>query len=109
MLQRLGHRALRVSTLAAAIAVLSGGEAVDLILTDVLLGSGGSGLDLAREVSRRGLNVPIVLTSGYGGGMTGRLAAAKLPFLRKPYTLRSLRDMLRTAMQPPAAALATPR
>ena len=97
MLQQLGHHGLRVSTLAAAIAVLSGGETVDLIFTDVLLAGGGSGLDLAREVARRGLKLPIVLTSGYGGGMTGRLAAAKLPFLRKPYTLATLREVLRAA------------
>ncbi|HSU06536.1 MAG TPA: ATP-binding protein [Acetobacteraceae bacterium] len=99
MLDQLGHRGLRVSTLPAAIAVLSGGEAVDLIFTDVLLAGGGSGLDLAREVSRRGLKLPIVLTSGFGGGMTARLTAAKLPFLRKPYTLATLDEMLRHAAE----------
>ncbi len=97
MLDQLGHQPLRVSTLAAAVAVLSGGERVDLIFTDVLLPGGGSGLDLAREVSRRRLKIPVVLTSGYGGGMTGRLAAAKLPFLRKPYTLAMLRQVLESA------------
>ncbi|HEY6430590.1 MAG TPA: ATP-binding protein [Acetobacteraceae bacterium] len=97
MLDQLGHQPLRVSTLAAAVAVLSGGERLDLIFTDVLLPGGGSGLDLAREVSRRRLKIPVVLTSGYGGGMTGRLAAAKLPFLRKPYTLAMLRQVVESA------------
>ena len=97
MLDQLGHQPLRVSTLAAAVAVLSGGERVELIFTDVLLPGGGSGLDLAREVSRRNLKIPVVLTSGYGGGMSGRLAAAKLPFLRKPYTLAMLRHVLESA------------
>ncbi|MGH7155248.1 MAG: hypothetical protein ACREF3_15090, partial [Acetobacteraceae bacterium] len=55
-------------------------------------------LDLAREVSRRRLNIPILLTSGYGGGMTGRLAAANLPFLRKPYTLAALESALSQAI-----------
>ncbi len=95
MLDQLGHRGVRVSSLPAAVAVLSGSDCVDLILSDVLLGTGGSGLDLAREVARRNLNIAVVLTSGYGGGVTGRLAAARLPFLRKPYTLEALREILR--------------
>jgi len=108
MLERLGHRGLRVSTLAAAVAVLSGGEAVDLIFADVLLAGGGSGLDLAREVGRRQLGLPIVLTSGFGSGMQGRLAAARLPFLPKPYTLAALEQVLQQAARPPARGMAMP-
>jgi signal transduction histidine kinase len=98
MLAQLGHRGHRVSTLAAAVAVLSGGQRVDLVFTDVLLAGSGSGLDLAREVARRRLPVPIVLTSGYGGGVTGRLAAARLPFLRKPYSIAALKTALAQAI-----------
>ena len=108
MLERLGHHGLRVSTLAAAVAVLSGGEAVDLIFADVLLAGGGSGLDLAREVGRRQLGLPIVLTSGFGSGMQGRLAAARLPFLPKPYTLAALEQILQQAARPPARGMAMP-
>jgi len=108
MLERLGHRGVRVSTLAAAVAVLSGGEAVDLIFADVLLAGGGSGLDLAREVGRRQLGLPIVLTSGFGSGMHGRLAAARLPFLPKPYTLAALEQILQQAARPPARGMAMP-
>ncbi|MEO9189439.1 MAG: ATP-binding protein [Acetobacteraceae bacterium] len=99
MLDQLGHRGLRVSSLPAAIAVLAGSDCIDLIVSDVLLGTSGSGLDLAREVARRSLRIPIVLTSGYGGGVTARLAAARLPFLRKPYTLDALRAALGEALQ----------
>jgi CheY-like chemotaxis protein len=97
MFDQLGHRGVRVASLAGAIAVLSGGKRIDLIFTDVLLGGGGSGLDLAREVMRRQPPVPIVLTSGYGGGISGRLAAARLPFLRKPYSLSALKEVLAQA------------
>ena len=99
MLEQLGHRGLRVSSLPAAVAVLAGRDGIDLIFSDVLLGSSGSGLDLAREVARRDLDIPLVLTSGYGGGVTARLAAAKLPFLRKPYTLDALRTVLAGALE----------
>jgi signal transduction histidine kinase/ActR/RegA family two-component response regulator len=105
MLGQLGHRGVRASSLAAAIAALSGCEPVDLVFTDVLLSGGGSGLDLAREMAGRQLNLPIVLTSGYGAGVTGRLAAANLPFLRKPYTLAALQQALEQAL-PPAPEVA---
>jgi FixJ family two-component response regulator len=69
------------------------------VFTDVLLPGGGSGLDLAREISRRELNVPVVLTSGYGGGVTARLAAANLPFLRKPYRVEALKAVIDEALR----------
>jgi len=103
MLDQLGHRGLRVSSVPAAVAVLAGSDCIDLIFSDVLLGTSGSGLDLAREVARRNLNIPMVLTSGYGGGVTARLAAARLPFLRKPYTLDALRTTLGEALEREAA------
>jgi CheY-like chemotaxis protein len=78
MLSQLGHRPLHVDSVAAALGVLASDHRVDLMFTDVLLPGGGSGLDLAREIARRELNVAVILTSGYGGGVTARLAAANL-------------------------------
>lgn len=106
MLGELGHSAMRVATTVSALAVLSGSEPFDLVFSDVLL-PGGSGLDLARELARRQEQVPLILTSGFGGGMTERLAAAKLPFLRKPYRIEALRQVIATALQghePPVGA-----
>ncbi len=77
---------------------LSGKHRVDLVFTDVLLPGGGTGLDLAREIARRELNVPVVLTSGYGGGVTARLAAANLPILRKPYRIEALKATIDEAL-----------
>ena len=98
MLDQLGHSGTRVGTVASAMAVLTGAEAVDLVFSDVLLPGGGSGLDLAREMAGRQIGVPMILTSGYGGGMTQRLAAANLPFLRKPYRMDSLRQAIEDAL-----------
>jgi hypothetical protein len=41
----------------------------------------------------------VILTSGFGGGMTQRLAAANLPFLRKP----ALRQTIDAALRTPGA------
>jgi signal transduction histidine kinase/ActR/RegA family two-component response regulator len=99
MLSQLGCQPVHVDTVAGALGVLSGDQRVDLVFTDVLLPGGGSGLDLAREISRRELNVPVVLTSGYGGGVTARLAAANLPFLRKPYRVEALKAVIDEALR----------
>ena len=94
MLTQIGHSGTRVRTVASALAVLTGAEQVDMVFSDVLLPGGDSGLDLAREIARRHLGIPVILTSGYGGGMTQRLAAASLPFVRKPYRIETLRQTI---------------
>jgi signal transduction histidine kinase/ActR/RegA family two-component response regulator len=98
MLAQLGHQATHVGSVGAALGVLSGDRPIDLVFTDVLLPGGGSGLDLARELTQRKPDVPVVLTSGYGGGVTGRLAAANLPFLRKPYRIEALKMTIEEAL-----------
>jgi signal transduction histidine kinase/CheY-like chemotaxis protein len=98
MLAQLGHEATHVASVGAALGVISGDRPIDLVFTDVLLPGGGSGLDLARELTQRKPDVPVVLTSGYGGGVTGRLAAANLPFLRKPYGIEALKMTIERAL-----------
>jgi CheY-like chemotaxis protein len=99
MLAELGHSGMRVATVASALALLMSTHDFDIVFSDVLLPGGGSGLDLAREMSRRGMAVPLILTSGFGGGVTQRLAAANLPFLRKPYRIEALNQTIGAAMQ----------
>lgn len=99
MLEQLGHHGTCVTTVAAALAVLADPCRVDLVLSDVLLPGGDSGLDLAREMRQRQLGVPVILTSGYGGAMTQRLSTMNLPFLRKPYRLEALGQAIDTALQ----------
>jgi signal transduction histidine kinase/ActR/RegA family two-component response regulator len=98
MLVQLGHEATHVTSVGAALGVLSSEQQIDLVFTDVLLPGGGSGLDLAREMAQRKPDVPVILTSGYGGGVTGRLAAANLPFLRKPYRIDALKMTMEEAL-----------
>ena len=99
MLADLGHSGMRVATVSSALALLASATGFELVFSDVLLPGGGSGLDLAREMGRRGMAVPLILTSGFGGGMTQRLAAANLPFLRKPYRIEALRQTIDAALE----------
>ncbi len=101
MLTELGHRGTCVATVASALHSLAGSAETDLVLSDVLLPGGSSGLDLAREMRQRRLDVPIILTSGYGGAMTQRLSTMNLPFLHKPYQIETLRQAIDSAIQTP--------
>ena len=99
MLAQLGHRGRCVETVASALALLADSGQTDLVLSDVLLPGGESGLDLARQVRDRHLGVPVILTSGYGGAMTQRLSTMDLPFLHKPYRIETLQQAIDCAMQ----------
>jgi signal transduction histidine kinase/ActR/RegA family two-component response regulator len=99
MLTQLGHRGKCVETVASALALLADIGQTDLVLSDVLLPGGESGLDLAREMRNRHLGVPVILTSGYGGAMTQRLSTMDLPFLHKPYRIETLQQAIDSAMQ----------
>jgi signal transduction histidine kinase/CheY-like chemotaxis protein len=99
MLTQLGHRGRCVETVASALALLADPEQTDLVLSDVLLPGGETGLDLAREMRNRQLGVPVILTSGYGGAMTQRLSTMDLPFLHKPYRIETLQQAIDSAMQ----------
>ena len=99
MLAQLGHRGRCVETVASALALLADSGQTDLVLSDVLLPGGESGLDLARQVRDRHLGVPVILTSGYGGAMTQRLSTMDLPFLHKPYRIETLQQAIDFAMQ----------
>ncbi|TCZ53361.1 ATP-binding protein [Roseicella aquatilis] len=98
MLRQLGHAVSRVASAPAALRVLADGLDVELVLTDVVMGGGEDGLDLARRLRQQRPGLPVLLTSGYGG-VPARVAAAGLPLLRKPYSPEELRRALLAACE----------
>jgi DNA-binding NtrC family response regulator len=63
-LTELGHRAVAVADAESAMEKLSA-EVFDAVMTDVSL-PGMSGIDLAKELSKKYPNLPVVISSGYG-------------------------------------------
>ena len=59
-----GYLALGAETLDEALELDAARGPVDLLLTDVIM-PGGSGVELARELSRRHAGLPILYMSGY--------------------------------------------
>jgi CheY-like chemotaxis protein len=85
MLEELGHRVTRAEQADAALSRLRGGEAIDLLLTDLIMPGDKSGVDLARETVRLRPGLPIILSSGYTGEALSAAEGAPWPLLRKPY------------------------
>jgi PAS domain S-box-containing protein len=98
MMRHLGHSAVRATGPADALAKLEDGLEVDIVFTDVLMPGGMDGLDLAQALRRLRPDLPVLLTSGYGGA-PARVAEVGLPLLRKPYSLGTLREALAAAAQ----------
>ncbi|WP_168046524.1 PAS domain S-box protein [Brevundimonas alba] len=70
-------------------------ERFDIMLTDVVMPGGMTGIELARECARTWSDMRIVLTSGYAGDdVDAALADAPWPFVRKPYSGEQLAAVL---------------
>lgn len=78
-------------------------ERFDVMLTDVVMPGGMSGVELARQVAQDWPDMRIALTSGYvGDDVDAVLADTPWPFLRKPYSAEQLRQVIEGRASPPA-------
>jgi CheY-like chemotaxis protein len=70
-------------------------ERFDILLSDVVMPGGMTGIELARLCARDHPDMRVVLTSGYAGeDVDAALADAPWPFLRKPYSGEQLARIL---------------
>ena len=90
MLEELGHRVRRAETVDQALGVLNDGAKIDVLLTDVIMPGGKSGVDLAQAAAKQWPGMPVILSSGYTGDNLASAEAAPWPLLRKPYSLQAL-------------------
>jgi PAS domain S-box-containing protein len=93
VLSELGQEVRLASDYASAIATIESDPAgLDLVFSDVVM-PGDSGIDLAKEISRRWPGLPVVLTSGYSHVLAEE-GSHGFELLRKPYSLDALVEML---------------
>jgi two-component system, chemotaxis family, chemotaxis protein CheY len=84
MLDADGYRVLSAGTAQEAMDVLEQHPDVDLIFSDVQM-PGGDGVNMVRELRRRAVTIPALLTSGMKNPDTGTLPT-HTDFLSKPYS-----------------------
>ena len=93
MLSGLGFVVSHVSSADAALGALASDGAIDLVLSDIMMPGGVSGLTLAREIKRRHPSVPVTLTTGYVEA-AAEMNDGEFDLLLKPYTLEALKAAL---------------
>jgi CheY-like chemotaxis protein len=94
MLEDLGHQVLLARNSAEALALLHAGYPIELLFTDVTLGDGLSGVDLALQAVAEYPKLKVLLTTGHPG-RADLLKQNEFAVLAKPYT----RDSLANALQ----------
>ncbi|MGZ9098222.1 MAG: PAS domain S-box protein [Brevundimonas sp.] len=84
-------------------------ERFDIMLSDVVMPGGMTGIELARLCERDHPAMRVVLTSGYAGDdVDAALADAPWPFLRKPYSGEELARVLGDLVEPDSDTEAAP-
>ncbi len=96
-LSAVGYNVVAAANAREALDLLIEKPDVDLLFSDVVLGSGMDGIELAREVRRVRPDLPILLASGYPGSGDRRHEESEETFelLRKPYRREQLTGAIR--------------
>jgi CheY-like chemotaxis protein len=89
VLESFGHVVRHVPTGVAALEALGNGYLPDVVLTDIMMPGGVSGLALVQELRRRAPGLPVVLATGYSD-KAAEVQKAGLPVLRKPFRASEL-------------------
>jgi signal transduction histidine kinase/CheY-like chemotaxis protein len=89
VLESFGHTVRHVPTGVAALEALGNGYMPDVVLTDIMMPGGVSGLALVQELRRRAPGLPVVLATGYSD-KAAEVQKAGLPVLRKPFRASEL-------------------
>ena len=104
MLEHLGYSVTHAASAAAALGALANGRDVDIVFSDVMMPGGMNGVELAREIRTRHLDIPVLLTSGYAEAVKKAATAEGIYVLAKPYRLEELALAIKGAMEDAATA-----
>lgn len=99
-LKRLGYEVIQAEDAHEALEILDRSPAVDLLVTDIGLPGGMSGLDLAVAVRKRDPLIPVLYISGHSDGCSSEFAERDpdVQFLAKPYDNPTLAAAIRRAL-----------
>ena len=93
LLGSLGFTVTHVTGAEAALGALANARHIDIVLSDIMMPGGVSGLQLAREIRRRHATLPIVLTTGYVESVA-EMKDGEFTLLLKPFSVEALAEAL---------------
>jgi PAS domain S-box-containing protein len=99
LLERQGYRVLAAGNADEALRLFEQGEAIDVLLTDVVM-PGASGPELTRRLIERRPALKVICMSGYAEGAIVHhgMINPKVAFLSKPFTAETLGRKVREAL-----------
>jgi nitrogen-specific signal transduction histidine kinase/CheY-like chemotaxis protein len=104
LLRRCGYTVFEAASGPAALAIWNQHQAsIHLLLTDVMLPEGMSGVELAKRLLAEKPQLKVICASGYSPDLPGPGAAllAGLSFLQKPLSYRKLAEAIRECLDQP--------
>lgn len=104
VLRREGYQLSVVDSGAAAREALAS-RGFDLLLTDLSLRDGVSGLDLARDAAARDPQLPVILITAFGSDRVASEAAEAgvFDYVPKPFNNEQVREVVRRALSKPVS------
>ena len=99
-LRRFGHRVIEALSGREALRIWDAeGDAIALVLTDMVMPDGVSGLDLIREVRRTRPDVGAVVMSGYSLKLASQAVPEAVQFVAKPFSIDALGRAVAAALE----------
>jgi signal transduction histidine kinase/CheY-like chemotaxis protein len=98
ILREIGYQAVEARNGREALVVIEEDPTIELVLSDVVMPGGISGLDLARTLRKLRPGLPIVLATGYSE-WGSRVVDEDFTYITKPYRREALAAALRTAVE----------
>jgi CheY-like chemotaxis protein len=97
ILGRLGYNVIEAENGADAIEVLTGGEKIDLLFTDIMMKGGMGGIELAAKAREKWPGLKVLFCSGFSeSALSGNKSLEPgTYFISKPYDRKKLSEMLR--------------
>ena len=92
LFEQLGYSTIYEDSADAALKLLAGGTAVDLVFSDIVMPGSIDGIGLAAEVRSRYPTLPVLLTTGYSEVL--QTAPSSLKILRKPFDAAALKNFV---------------
>lgn len=97
VVESLGYQAMTAANGVEALALLEGGAAIDVLLTDIVMPGGVGGFELAARARALRPDLPLIYMSGYAGLSADDVGAAA-PMLAKPCAPSELSQALRAVL-----------